>query len=60
MKQPLIMIAHGTGIAPFVSITDRIKNVIEQGNSIGNIYLIYGVRNEGDEFYYKDALIGLF
>lgn len=49
-RTPLIMIAHGTGIVPFVSIFERINNLIEsqaqEGATYGPVYLFYGGRND--------------
>ena len=53
------MIAHGTGITPFISILNRIKSLLicakEQIN-LGDIYLFYGCRNDSDDFLYSNEI----
>jgi sulfite reductase alpha subunit-like flavoprotein len=51
------MIAHGTGFSPFLSISERIKNLFraqsyDTTKKLGNIFIFYGVRNDDDEFYF--------
>jgi hypothetical protein len=43
------MIAHGTAIVPFVSILERIKNIVNTQNPkgpLGTIFLFFGGRND--------------
>jgi sulfite reductase alpha subunit-like flavoprotein len=54
------MIAHGTGIVPFVSILERIANLLHNSassNDIGEVHLFYGCRNDLDEFLYKGFIL---
>lgn len=52
------MIAHGTGIAPMISILNRLINRLEKGEAsmIGNVTLFYGVRDDGDEYLYREKI----
>jgi len=50
------MIAHGTGVAPFVSILERICHDPSMQNR--KISLFYGVRNDREELLFKEELIG--
>jgi sulfite reductase alpha subunit-like flavoprotein len=54
------MIAHGTGIVPFVSILERIANLLHNSTScdaVGEVHLFYGCRNDLDEFLYKGFIL---
>jgi sulfite reductase alpha subunit-like flavoprotein len=54
------MIAHGTGIVPFVSILERIANLLHNSASsdaFGEFHLFYGCRNDLDEFLYKGFIL---
>ena len=59
----MIFIAHGTGIAPFISILTRIHNVIATNPDLqkcGSLYMFYGCRNDDEYFIYKDLLLDMF
>ena len=59
---PIVMIAHGTGIAPFISIMERLNNLIRNSPDtdqlkLGEVQLFYGCRNENEEFLYKSKIL---
>ncbi|KAK4949873.1 hypothetical protein LTR10_011715 [Elasticomyces elasticus] len=51
---PIIMVAAGTGIAPFRGFIQERTRLTELGKSIGNMLLLFGCRDDGDDFLYKD------
>ena len=63
-SHPLIMMSHGTGIVPFVSIIERLNNIkglISQHSTLpGPIHLFYGGRNNQEEFFYRETIIEIF
>jgi sulfite reductase alpha subunit-like flavoprotein len=57
---PLIMIANGTGVVPFISIIERLHSLRDQivkESQPGPVYLFYGGRNNNEEFFYRDRII---
>ncbi|TNV80606.1 hypothetical protein FGO68_gene3840 [Halteria grandinella] len=58
-QQPLIMICHGTGVVPFVSILSRIQSLLSlnQPFSFGPVSLFLGIRNNHEDFLYKEHLL---
>jgi sulfite reductase alpha subunit-like flavoprotein len=54
---PVIMIAHGTGVAPFVSILHRMKNL--SPDRAGPVRLFVGMRDDNHSFIYKDEILEL-
>jgi sulfite reductase alpha subunit-like flavoprotein len=54
---PVVMIAHGTGIAPFVSILHRMRN-LEKPNA-GPVRLFLGMRDDDTAFIYRQELLEL-
>jgi ferredoxin-NADP reductase len=48
LERDMVFVATGVGIAPFVSI---ISDLLARGY-LGNIFLLYGLRNEENVFYY--------
>ena len=59
--KPLVIVAHGTGITPFISILTRMKNVLElSSGTLSSISVFYGTRNDLEEFLYKEDFDHLF
>lgn len=57
------MIAHGTGVVPFISICERLKHLAEshpRTETMGAIYLFLGIRNEESDFIHKEQLKSIF
>ena len=52
----LLFICMGTGVVPFISMLQRIQNT----NQTCRIQMIYGVRDNHEQCYYKDFLISFF
>lgn len=53
-KQPMVMVALGTGIAPIRAvIRDRLL-AKEQGEEVGPMALFFGVRNKANEYTYGE------
>ncbi|TNV72834.1 hypothetical protein FGO68_gene17447 [Halteria grandinella] len=56
-QQPLIMICHGTGVVPFVSILSRIQSLLSVHSTFGPVSLFIGIRNNHEDFLYKEHLL---
>lgn len=54
----IIMVAHGTGIAPFISILKKIMKSVDFEKY--QIQLLYGVRNDKEEFLFGSFLREFF
>ncbi|KAH7372142.1 NADP/FAD dependent oxidoreductase [Cadophora sp. MPI-SDFR-AT-0126] len=52
---PLIMIAAGTGLAPFMAFLSEKKKLMDIGKVVGQMILFYGCRDSGD-FIYRQEL----
>jgi sulfite reductase alpha subunit-like flavoprotein len=61
-KLPIVMVAAGTGLSPFISFINevslRIGHSKDDDNSPSNFYLFYGCRNPKDDFLFKDEIDG--
>ncbi|KAH8871738.1 NADPH--cytochrome P450 reductase [Schistosoma japonicum] len=54
---PIIMIASGTGIAPFRAfIQERLKMAYDKAGKNGQMVLFFGCRHENEDFIYSDEL----
>ena len=61
-KKPLIIICHGTGVSPFISILKRILNELKVNDSLklGSIVMFNGIRNDTTDFLFKEFLTSTF
>lgn len=54
---PLVMIAAGTGLAPFRAfIVERVK-LAAVGKTVGKMVLFFGCRNPNEDFIYREELL---
>ncbi|KAI5364764.1 Putative oxidoreductase FAD/NAD(P)-binding, FAD-binding domain, ferredoxin reductase-type [Septoria linicola] len=53
---PTIMVAAGTGIAPFRAFIQERARLSKMGRPIGRTILLFGCRNEYEDYLYKDEL----
>lgn len=51
----MVMIAHGTGVAPFVSILHRLRNL--PATNPGPVRLFLGMRDDDKAFIYKQEIL---
>lgn len=45
---PIVMVAHGTGVVPFVSVLQRMRNLLKTHSPqlIGPVHLYFGIRSD--------------
>ncbi|KAJ5902934.1 hypothetical protein N7495_003462 [Penicillium taxi] len=55
-KIPLIMVAAGTGIAPFRAFLSERSQVRKIGKEVGPMILFFGCRNPNEDFIYRGEL----
>lgn len=53
---PLIMVAAGTGLAPFRAFVAERARLQSMGRSVGEMILIFGCRHPKEDFIYQDEL----
>jgi NADPH-ferrihemoprotein reductase len=53
-SRPIIMIAAGTGIAPFRGFVQERAKLIASGKDIGKMLLFFGCRSPDEDFLYAD------
>jgi sulfite reductase alpha subunit-like flavoprotein len=56
LNKPVIMISHGTGIAPFISFLRFKKFHVDKVDS-GDWWLFYGCRHPTSDFLYKNEML---
>jgi sulfite reductase alpha subunit-like flavoprotein len=57
-KSPMIFLAHGTAIAPFISVLNYFKRQLEscEIDFLGNIEIYFGIRNKLHDYLYEKEL----
>lgn len=58
-SHPIVMIAAGTGIAPFRAFLQERARLFEMGRPIGPMVFIFGCRNESKDYLYQDEIRAL-
>lgn len=53
---PLILIAAGTGLAPFRAFLHERRQLLKIGRDVGNMLLFFGCRRPDEDFIYKAEL----
>ncbi|KAL4916915.1 hypothetical protein BDW62DRAFT_218391 [Aspergillus aurantiobrunneus] len=53
---PLILIAAGTGLAPFRAFLQERRQLLKIGRDVGNMLLFFGCRRPDEDFIYKAEL----
>ena len=53
---PLVMVAAGTGLAPFMAFINERQRMRSIGKEIGDMLLLFGCRAPDEDFIYKDEL----
>ncbi|EME43116.1 hypothetical protein DOTSEDRAFT_72482 [Dothistroma septosporum NZE10] len=56
MAQPIIMVAAGTGIAPFRAFLQERARLSKMGREIGRTVLFFGCRNQKQDYLYAEEL----
>jgi NADPH-ferrihemoprotein reductase len=55
-KTPLVMVAAGTGIAPFRAFLSERCQVLKVGKEVGQMILFFGCRNPDEDYIYREEL----
>ena len=53
---PIVMVAAGTGLAPFMAFINERQRMQSMGKEIGKMLLLFGCRAPDEDFLYKDEL----
>ncbi|KAL4768956.1 hypothetical protein BDW60DRAFT_225386 [Aspergillus nidulans var. acristatus] len=53
---PLILVAAGTGLAPFRAFIAERRQLLKIGREVGDVLLFFGCRSPEEDFIYKDEL----
>lgn len=55
-SRPLIMLAAGTGIAPFRAFIAERARLLSMGREVGEMILFYGCRHPDEDYIYREEL----
>ncbi|KAJ6147241.1 hypothetical protein N7497_009223 [Penicillium chrysogenum] len=55
-KTPLVMVAAGTGIAPFRAFLSERCQLLKIGKEVGPMILFFGCRNPNEDYIYREEL----
>ncbi|CZR68281.1 related to NADPH-cytochrome P450 reductase (CprA) [Phialocephala subalpina] len=55
-SRPLVMIATGTGLAPFMALLAERKKLMGIGRPVGEMILFFGCRNPAEDYIYRAEL----
>lgn len=58
-QRPVIMVAAGTGIAPFRGFIQERARMKDMGREVGQMLLFFGCRREAEDFLYRDEVVSL-
>lgn len=56
---PLVMVAAGTGVAPFRAFLAERARMLNIGKEVGEMLLFFGCRRPGEDYIYREELEGL-
>lgn len=55
-ETPIIMIAAGTGLAPFRAFIAERRQLMQIGSKVGEMILFFGCRNPDEDYIYREEL----
>jgi NADPH-ferrihemoprotein reductase len=55
-KTPLVMVAAGTGLAPFRAFLSERCQMLKIGKEVGPMILFFGCRNPNEDYIYREEL----
>lgn len=58
-SHPLVMVAAGTGVAPFRAFLAERARMLQIGKEVGEMVLFFGCRRPGEDYIYREELEGL-
>jgi NADPH-ferrihemoprotein reductase len=57
-SHPLVMVAAGTGVAPFRAFLAERARMLQIGKEVGEMVLFFGCRRPGEDYIYREELEG--
>lgn len=57
-SHPLVMVAAGTGVAPFRAFLAERARMLQIGKEVGEMVLFFGCRRAGEDYIYREELEG--